>query len=238
MGVARLEPPLNGAIDGTNRLFTIRPYTGGSVTAVWRGILRDPANEDGLVETNPSAGLVTMKEAPLSGDALLFFYTDTTNTDAAVYQGIGGNIIPIQMVFGNILPADEGATVSMLVNTNDNSISIERGEDRTVRALVTDENQVPVDLTGAFAQFGVKHRLEDTLYVIQKTSASSSQVNFLDQSLPQTRGMLDVFLVPSDTALLKPANYLYDLWVELANGKKYSAIPPTAFSLGRPVSVI
>ena len=68
------ETPV-GVIDGTNTTFTIsRPYVPGSVRLFWDGLIRLENNDDGIIETDPTTGIVDLREAPIVGDTLKIFY--------------------------------------------------------------------------------------------------------------------------------------------------------------------
>lgn len=76
----RFEVPV-GAIDGSNTVFAVsKAYSAGSTAVFLNGILQERSYEDGWVETDPNAGVVTLKEAPRLADTVQIFYLDTVST--------------------------------------------------------------------------------------------------------------------------------------------------------------
>jgi hypothetical protein len=78
----RFEVP-SGVIDGVNTVYTVsRPYRPGSTAVFLNGALQERNLDDGWFETDPSAGTVTLKEAPrsigLCPDVLQIFFIDTS----------------------------------------------------------------------------------------------------------------------------------------------------------------
>ena len=74
----RFEVPV-GAIDGANTVFTVsRAYSAGSTAVFLNGILQERSYDDGWIETSPSTGVFTMKEAPQLADVLQVFFLDTS----------------------------------------------------------------------------------------------------------------------------------------------------------------
>ncbi len=81
MSSPRFEVP-SGTIDGVNAVFSVSmPYGPGSVAVFINGQLMERSLDDGWEETDPSAGTVTLKEAPRSSgacpDVIQIFYLDT-----------------------------------------------------------------------------------------------------------------------------------------------------------------
>lgn len=83
MASPRFEVP-SGAIDNVNVTFTLsQSYTPGSVAVFLNGQLKRQDYEDGWIETDPVAGVVTLKEPPRyasnisPADVVQIFYIDT-----------------------------------------------------------------------------------------------------------------------------------------------------------------
>jgi hypothetical protein len=83
MASPRFEVP-SGAIDNVNTVFTLsRSYTPGTVAVFLNGQLKREDYDDGWIETDPVAGVVTLKEPPRSAggyeplDVVQIFYIDT-----------------------------------------------------------------------------------------------------------------------------------------------------------------
>ena len=81
MSSPRFEVP-SGTIDGANTVFTVsRPYGAGTTAVFINGQLMERSLDDGWFETDPQAGIITLKEAPRSigacPDVVQVFYLDT-----------------------------------------------------------------------------------------------------------------------------------------------------------------
>jgi hypothetical protein len=81
MSSPRFEVP-SGTIDGVNTVFTVsRPYGAGTTAVFINGQLMEKSLEDGWFETDPTSGVITLKEAPRSSgacpDVIQVFYLDT-----------------------------------------------------------------------------------------------------------------------------------------------------------------
>lgn len=75
MPIPRYET-LAGAINGTNTVFlTVAPYKAVSTAVFVDGLLLETGS---WTETNPSAGIVTLGTAPLTGSYVQIFYIDTS----------------------------------------------------------------------------------------------------------------------------------------------------------------
>lgn len=101
------------------------------------------------------------------------------------------------------------------------SISIVQGSSKTLELCVVDEDGNPVDLTGATIYFCVA-QCDGADPVIEKSSAVLTEIEILDQVT--YTGKARIYLDPADTATLDPGDYLFDVWVELASGKRYPVI--------------
>ena len=67
-----------GAIDGVNvKFYTPVPYVPGSTTYILNGRTRRADLDDGYTESSPGTGEITVSEAPLPGDVVQIFFTDT-----------------------------------------------------------------------------------------------------------------------------------------------------------------
>jgi hypothetical protein len=78
----RFEVPA-GAVNGVNTVFTVSmPYGPGSTAVFINGMLMERSLDDGWFETNPGAGVVTLKEAPRGigngPDVIQIFFIDTS----------------------------------------------------------------------------------------------------------------------------------------------------------------
>lgn len=74
----RFEVPV-GAIDGVNTVFTVsRGYSAGSTAVFVNGLLQERTSPSGWIETDPSAGIVTLKQAPVLGATVQVFFLDTS----------------------------------------------------------------------------------------------------------------------------------------------------------------
>ena len=99
-------------------------------------------------------------------------------------------------------------------------MDIYANNDRTLRVYVKTPDLNIVNLTGAQGLLTVKTDKEATASVIAKTTASGPQgaIGSPDQ------GEMFFYIVPADTASLSIRQYVYDVKVTLATGKKYTVI--------------
>jgi len=105
-------------------------------------------------------------------------------------------------------------------------------DDRTIRVFVKDTDLNIVDLTGAICVFSVKETKEDTSFVFQKSSAvpAEGMIGAADE------GEVFFFIVPADTVSLGIRQYVWDVRVELSNGKTYTVLTGT-LNLLQPVNI-
>jgi hypothetical protein len=122
----------------------------------------------------------------------------------------------------------------MARDSNDRVLRVVRGEDRTFRLTVFDEDDARQDLTGATITFRVKNLITDALAVIGLGVGTG--ITILDQSDPtaDTYGQADVVLAGDDTIALDPGVKVYEVRVTLA-GLVSSVIQPADFVLTREV---
>lgn len=77
MALPRFEVA-SGSVDGVNTTFRVSvPYVPGSLALFVNGKLYRQDWDDGWIETNPATGTFDLKEAPLAGDVIQVFFTDT-----------------------------------------------------------------------------------------------------------------------------------------------------------------
>lgn len=116
----------------------------------------------------------------------------------------------------------------------ENSLTIIRGASKTLKLTVADENAAMVDLTGARIYFSVKVSDRDPQPLFQKSSNNPAQAEI---TVPR-EGIALIYLQPSDTQNLDPHEYVFDVWVILANGKRYPVVKPSVFKVDPGVSLI
>lgn len=61
----------SGAVDGANRVFTVSGAYAPGLEVFFTGSAKIAVDADGWDETDPRAGIFTMKTAPRTGDRLL-----------------------------------------------------------------------------------------------------------------------------------------------------------------------
>lgn len=77
MSNSHFEQPI-GVVDGVNLVYiTSTPYKPNTLAVYVGGILRNAALANGFLETNPSNGTFTMKQAIGAGTDLQVYYWDT-----------------------------------------------------------------------------------------------------------------------------------------------------------------
>lgn len=126
-----------------------------------------------------------------------------------IVESLTGEITIISNLIGSI----EG----LMANQN---IELYRGDSRTFKVTVKDENGNAVDITGASIKFSVKERIGDASYVFQKTSAQSSEITITDAA----NGEYEVYIVPANTQNLDIVSYQYDSELIVATGEVYTIV--------------
>jgi hypothetical protein len=116
----------------------------------------------------------------------------------------------------------------------DNAITIYRGSSKTYLLTVTDEDGEIQNLTGASIYFTVKCDVKDSLAKIQKSSAQATEIEIH----APTEGKAKIYLGPTDTQNMDPGKYVFDVWVQLASGKRYPVIKPSTFKVEHAVTVL
>ena len=99
---------------------------------------------------------------------------------------------------------------------------------------VLDGNNQPVNITSARVIFTVKEHAEDTNICFQKTSDNSQQITI---TAPRS-GVVLINVTPADTQHLAIKQYVFDVWVVLASGKRYPVVPPTVFEVTAGVTLL
>lgn len=115
-----------------------------------------------------------------------------------------------------------------------NSLDVIRGSSKTLALTVLDETGAPVDLTGARVIFTVKSSPTDGVPLVQKDSNVPTQVGI---DSPRT-GEAKIYLQPADTHGMDPIEYIFDVWVVLASGKRYPVVQPSIFRIKPGVTVL
>lgn len=118
-------------------------------------------------------------------------------------------------------------------------LSVTQGEDRAIPFFVVDAAGA-VDLTGATVYFTVRKKAGDSnLPLIYKTSALPAEILItVPQATQANKDRATIFLLPADTNPLPPADYVFDVWVKLASGKKRQAIPTSKFTVANGVTIV
>lgn len=121
----------------------------------------------------------------------------------------------------------------MLAYTS-NAVDIIQGSSRTLELTVVDDADAVIDLTGAKIYMSVKSDLASQYPIIQKVST-----NVLECEITTPKGgVAQIYLNPSDTQTLDPDVYMYDVWVVLADGRRYAIIEQSPFTVRQGVTVI
>lgn len=116
----------------------------------------------------------------------------------------------------------------------ENSLAIMKGSSHTIDLEVRGPDGKVLDITSAKLFFSVKAAITDTAFVIRKTSTSASEIEITE---PRS-GKASIYLDPSDTAHLSPGFYVYDVWVVLLSGRRYSVVGPSELEVQASVTAI
>lgn len=115
-------------------------------------------------------------------------------------------------------------------------LTIVRGVTKTLELTVRDKNKELVDLTGSTIYFRVKTDVNAATLAISKDSGTPAEAE-VDGDQVTNKGKGRFFLSPSDTSgLAATADYVYDVWVELAGGDRHAVIKPSRLVLQRAVT--
>jgi len=118
--------------------------------------------------------------------------------------------------------------------TAQNTITIFKGTSKTLLLKVKDSKLKDFDITGATIYFSVKAVETDTNTLISK---NSSDIASIEITSPR-EGIAKIYLSPSDTKNLSVKQYVFDVFVILASGKRYVAVPPSPFDIKATVTVL
>lgn len=159
-------------------------------------------------------GVVTVEEPP--------------RARVAPSVSVFGTIIPQVAVFGQAVVQqrllgvlkEEGPLMSLEVN----KITMFIRDDRTLAVSVNEDTGGPVNLTGAKLWFTVKARAtdDDDHALIRKRNTAAGGGDDEIEVTDAAGGKAEIYIVPDDTLSFDPGTYLYDIQVQLANGKTYT----------------
>lgn len=102
----------------------------------------------------------------------------------------------------------------LTVNANTYQVTIDRGDDQTIRFTVKDSAGAAVNVSAGTFKFTVKSTLDD-LIADAKFQKTSPAANGIDLTLAAT-GIVDVLIVPVNTSTLAGI-YYYDLEMVLSS---------------------
>lgn len=99
-------------------------------------------------------------------------------------------------------------------------ISIYKNNDLDVKFQIKDQDQKPIDLTGALIKFAVKVATGDSKKIIYKDNNDTAEIT-IDET---DTSICTIYLVPDDTKELVPKEYWFELLIELpkTSGDGYS----------------
>lgn len=117
----------------------------------------------------------------------------------------------------------------------DTKVAVYRKRNRTIRITLTG----PGDLTGAKIWFSVKDEKSDpdNDALILKKNLAAGGTDDQAKVIDGPNGIIEIYIVPTDTVSMSAGDYLYDVVIETAAGRKLEAIEPSTFRLIDPVTV-
>lgn len=98
----------------------------------------------------------------------------------------------------------------LTLNAQTQEITIDQGDDQTVRFTITDEDGAVIDASAGTFKFTVKQFYDDTSAQFQITDSDDIDIS------QAASGIVDVAIQPADTATLA-GRYVYDLEMTLAS---------------------
>ena len=108
-----------------------------------------------------------------------------------------------------------------------NALSLYCGESRSFDVQLNKPDGTPYNLEDYKVFLTVKKLLTDEYATIYKTSDVNTQISLVT---PRT-GLIRIFFKSADTRLIAPGVYLYDCWVEDADGESSIVIEPSEFEI-------
>ena len=129
------------------------------------------------------------------------------------------------------------------INKSSNSVEIFRGQSLDLELeLTVDEEQpsgevkeVPLKLANVIITLSVKRTIDDTRAVITKSTADALQIEVKGDA---NDGIALIHFDPADTKDREPGELVFDVWVELASGKRYPVVEVSLFEILKPVTVL
>lgn len=116
----------------------------------------------------------------------------------------------------------------------DYSVCMYRKRNRTIKATITGLG----DLTGAKIWFSIKSEGEDgdSEALVEKKSLNNGGTDTQAKVVDGPNGIIEIYIVPDDTAAIDEGDYKWDIVIELAL-KKHQIIPPSTFTIKQPTTL-
>lgn len=125
---------------------------------------------------------------------------------------------------------------TMLISP-ENYFQIIQGSSLALTLTVTDDKGKAFDLTGQRVIFTVKESPAARTPLLQKVSSVPEQI--LVSGRDARLGVATIFLVPADTASLRPGKYVFDVWaLAVEGGARQVVIPPSEFEVVQGITVL
>jgi hypothetical protein len=129
------------------------------------------------------------------------------------------------------------SVVGSNINRNAKAIELYRGQSRTVRIYLLNSSKEPLSTVGMRFILTVKRSIDDPDFIFKKdSSVSAAQILPLP---PLPDGVIEIYFDSSDTKNQEPGEYIFDLWVEIAQegeSLKYPLIEVSQFIIKKPVT--
>lgn len=119
---------------------------------------------------------------------------------------------------------DDFPIVAELLDEEMRLVEMPMGEDADVEFLVTLKGAA-YDLTGSTLYHRWKESYDDPAATLALSSSDASEIEIYPQS-GETLGMAVLHFDGAETALLDQDRYLWDLWIELADGTRRCLLRP------------
>lgn len=114
------------------------------------------------------------------------------------------------------------------------TILVAKGETKILKLTVTQEDNSPLDLTGAVLYMTVKRFQEDATIIFTKRSTDPLQI-----AITRPRhGEAEIYILSGDTRGLSAVDYVYDIWVVLTGDRRYPVILPGLLTITQPITTI
>ena len=121
----------------------------------------------------------------------------------------------------------------------DRNVTVYQKRDQTLQVTLTTPAGTPFVLTDPEIYFSVKAEEDDadTDAEITKKNTKAGGDDTQAKVTDGPNGVIEIYIKPADTESMDEGDYLYDVVIVTAAGKKLQAVDPSRFRIERPITV-